>query len=103
MHGKEYSESAYNQQMKNQIISPKRGTIYDSNGDVLARSIKVETISVNPGKVAYVSGSEVDNEFLATGLSQILEVDYNEILEKLNSKSSVAVIATLCALKSILP
>lgn len=93
MHGKEYSESAYNQQMKNQIISPKRGTIYDSNGDVLARSIKVETISVNPGKVAYVSGSEVDNEFLATGLSQILEVDYNEILEKLNSKSSVAVIA----------
>ena len=36
VNGKEYSESAYNQQMKNQILGPKRGNIYDLNGNILA-------------------------------------------------------------------
>ena len=51
--GQEYSSAAYNQQMKNKIISPKRGTIYDANGEVLAHSVSVDTISLNPGKVCY--------------------------------------------------
>ena len=93
VHGKEYSESAYNQQMKNQIISPKRGIIYDANGNILARSVAVDTISMNPGKVAYANGNAVENEVIATGLSETLGVDYNEVLNKITSDSSVVVIA----------
>ena len=93
VHGKEYSESAYNQQMKNQIISPKRGLIYDVNGKVLAKSIAVDTISLNPGKVCYANGKETENELIAQGLAENLSLDYNEVLQKISSKSSVVVIA----------
>lgn len=93
VHGKEYSESAYNQQMKNQILSPKRGTIYDANGDVLAKSIMVDTISLNPKKVCYSNGKLVKNEEIAKGLAENLELDYNGILAKIDTNSSVVVIA----------
>ncbi len=93
VHGKEYSESAYNNQMKNQIISPKRGIIYDVNGNVLAMSISVETISINPGQIFYSNKKNVPNEIIAEGLATTLELDYNEVLEKVNKKSSVVVIA----------
>lgn len=93
VHGKEYSEQAYNQQMKNQIISPRRGIIYDVSGNVLAKSVPVDTVSLNPGKVCYSSKKVVENEVLAQGLAQTLELDYNEVLQKITTKSSVAVIA----------
>ncbi len=93
VHGKEYSENAYNNQMKAQIISPKRGVIYDSNGNILAMNVAVETISINPGKVCYSNKKTVENELIAQGLATCLELDYNEVLEKINSKSSVVVIA----------
>ncbi len=93
VHGKEYSEQAYNQQMKNQIISPRRGIIYDVSGNVLAKSVPVDTVSLNPGKVCYSNKKVVENEVLAQGLAQTLELDYNEILQKITTKSSVAVIA----------
>jgi len=93
VHGEEYSENAYNQQMKNQILSPKRGSIYDANGDVLAKSIKVDTISLNPGKVCYANGKTVKNEDIAVGLARSLETDYNETLEKISKNSSVVVVA----------
>ena len=91
--GEEYSEIAYKQQMKNKIISPKRGTIYDANGEVLAHSVSVDTVSLNPGKVCYRNKKTVPPEVLAEGLSNIFDLDYNEILEKVDSKRSVVVIA----------
>lgn len=91
--GEEYSSAAYNQQMKNKIISPKRGTIYDANGEVLAHSVSVDTISLNPGKVCYRNKKVVPADVLAEGLSNIFDLDYDETFEKVDSNKSVVVIA----------
>ncbi len=89
----EYSKLAYNQQMKNKIISPSRGTIYDSKGEVLAQSITVDTISVNPGKITYANKKKVEDTVVAEKLSQIFSLDYEETLKKVSSDNSVSVIA----------
>ena len=91
--GEEYSSAAYNQQMKNKIISPKRGTIYDANGEILAHSVSVDTISLNPGKVCYRNKKVVPSDVLAEGLSNIFGLDYDETFEKVDSNKSVVVIA----------
>lgn len=46
--GAKYKELAYKQQTINRIISPKRGTIYDSTGKALAVSSRVDTVTINP-------------------------------------------------------
>ena len=91
--GAEYKEIAYKQQTINRIISPKRGNIYDSTGKTLAISSRVDTVTINPGKVRYTSDKKVEAEFLAKGLSDIFELEYDEVLEKVNSESSVQTIA----------
>ena len=91
--GEEYSKRAYNQQVKGQIISSKRGTIYDANGVILAQSIGVDTISINPQYVQYSSGKSVEPEKLAQGFSEIFGLDQEEMLKKCSSKKSVEVIA----------
>ena len=91
--GEEYSSAAYNQQMKNKIISPKRWTIYDANGEILAHSVSVDTISLNPGKVCYRNKKVVPSDVLAEGLSNIFGLDYDETFEKVDSNKSVVVIA----------
>ena len=48
--GNHLKELAYNQQTINQIISPKRGNIYDSTGKALAISAQVDTVTINPSK-----------------------------------------------------
>ena len=91
--GKELSEKAYKQQVKNQILSPNRGTIYDSKGEILAQSISVDTVSLNPGKVRYANNKEVPDEDVAKGLSDIFEINYDEVLDKVESKKTVVIIA----------
>lgn len=49
--GSSLKERAYKQQTTNQIISTKRGSIYDSTGKKLAMSAQVDTVSINPGKI----------------------------------------------------
>ncbi len=92
--GNELKELAYNQQTINQIISPKRGNIYDSNGKALAISAQVDTITINPNKIVKNNDEETTKykETVAKGLSEIFELDYNEVLEKVNSKSQVETI-----------
>jgi len=48
--GPRLKEMAYKQQTINQIISPARGTIYDSTGKALAISSRVDTVTINPRK-----------------------------------------------------
>ena len=82
----ELSQKAYMQQTKNSIISPKRGSIMDRNGVVLARSVSVETISVTPKNVK-------NKEKTAQGLSEILDLDYDTVLGKVNKTTVEEVIA----------
>ena len=92
--GSELKESAYQQQTINQIISPKRGNIYDSTGKALAISSQVDTITINPEKIVGKNDEETKTlkETVAKGLSEIFSLDYNETLEKVNSTSSVETI-----------
>ena len=93
--GSYLKEQAYKQQAINQIISPKRGNIYDSTGKALAISAQVDTITINPSKFEKDSDEETAKyrETVAKGLSEIFELDYNETLEKVSSKSQVETIA----------
>ena len=91
--GNEYKKAAYSQQTKSQIISSNRGTIYDSKGEILAVSVSVDTVSINPQKVKYESGKKVEPEILAQCFSDIFELDYEQTLSKVKSNSSVVVIA----------
>lgn len=93
--GSYLQEQAYNQQTINQIISPKRGNIYDSTGKALAISAQVDTITINPAKFEKDSDEETQEyrETVAKGLSEIFELDYQETLDKLNSNSQVETIA----------
>lgn len=91
--GSKLKEMATKNQLSNKIITPNRGTIYDSTGKALAVSAKVDTISINPSRVKYSDGSDVNKEILAHTFSNIFELDYDETLEKLNTKTSNFVIA----------
>lgn len=94
--GNYLKELAYNQQNINQIISPKRGNIYDSTGKALAISAQVDTITINPSKISKENdegATKALKEKVAKGLSDIFSLDYNETLEKVNSTSQVETIA----------
>ena len=95
INGSHLKELAYSQQTINQIISPERGNIYDSTGTkALAISEQVDTITINPTKIKGDTDEETAalKEKIAKAFSEIFELDYNEVLEKLNSTSSVETI-----------
>lgn len=80
------------QQTTTRTIAANRGTIFDCNGRVLASSAHVDIISVNPKNILYKDKTEVPKEILASKLSEIFELDYAEILNKLNIDSSYVTI-----------
>lgn len=82
INGPTYKQWAYNQQTINKIVSPKRGTIYDSTGQTLATSASVDTVSINPTLI-----SAERKEIIAKALSEIFELDYDSVFEKVNSNS----------------
>ncbi len=74
-----YEGKAVEQQTRETTIHAARGTIYDTNGKILAMSATVETVYISPYEMVQY---EEDAELIARGLSQILEVDYDSIIEK---------------------
>ena len=92
--GQHLSTLASNQQTTSETISSKRGNIYDSTGASLAISETVDTVSVNPTKLKskkYTDENELKQE-LSKKLAEIFELNYDEVLEKLNNaKSSVTI------------
>lgn len=93
--GNYLKEQAYKQQTINQIISPKRGNIYDSTGKALAISALVDTITINPAKFLKDSDESTKKlqETVSKGLSDIFGLDYNEIYAKVTSTAQVETIA----------
>jgi len=91
--GEKLSKMAAAQHVKNKLISPERGTIYDCTGEILAQSIAVDTVSINPGAVKYKDNTVVPNDVLAKGFSEIFGLDYGETLEKISGKTNVVTIA----------
>ena len=92
--GYSLSKQASSQQTSTITITPTRGSIYDSNGKVLAISAGVDTVSVNPSKLKYDNGDEVKLEFIAQAFSNIFGMEYENVLEKLNSATAYVTIAS---------
>ena len=94
--GTELKELAYKQITSSTVISPKRGTIYDSTQKTLAVSVPVDTVSVNPSLISVKDNTDATNALkskVAKGLSECLDLNYDDVLIKLTSVNSVEVIA----------
>ncbi len=93
-----YRAKANQQQIEEFTINANRGTIYDRNGKILAQSTTVWDVIVNPYQIKNVdalddNGTEdnkeddkVDEnkvEDIAKGLAQILQIDGDELFEKI--------------------
>ena len=85
--GSELKEAASHQQVTNRIISAKRGNIYDSTGKLLAASAPVDTVSINPSRI-----KKENKEKVAKAFADIFELDYEEMLGKVNSDKSTEII-----------
>ena len=87
--GNKLKQLAYEQQTLNRKITSKRGTIYDATGEnILAQSSTVETVTVNSTNIP-----EDKKELVSKALSDILELDYEETLKKVQKRSSIETIA----------
>ena len=102
---------AVGQQTDSSVISASRGTIYDKNGEIMAISYSAETVYVDPHQIqlfvesqqediqaaaekaaengeTYTAPEVLDQAYIARGLSRILEVDEDTILEQLDRTSN---------------
>ena len=80
-----YEGLALSQQVRETSSMASRGTIYDTNMMVLAMSSDVETVFISPAEMAK---NNEDPTLIAKGLSQILGVDYADILDKTKNADS---------------
>lgn len=80
-----YEQLAVEQQTRETTVTASRGTIFDANGKVLAISATAETVYISPYEMELYGE---DPDLIATGLSEILNVDYDKIIEKTKDTSS---------------
>lgn len=78
--GEQLQDRALNQQLQDTIIAANRGDITDRNGTVMATSNTVWNVYISPADIK----KDETRQLIARGLSEILGVDYNEVLEKAN-------------------
>lgn len=84
--GEELSSAAREQQTIDNPINPQRGLIYDRNYEVLANNLSVETISITPKNVR--QNSKQTPRQIAERLAEILELDEDSVLKKIEKESS---------------
>ena len=76
VNGEEYQTKALQQQTRTTPLGAERGTIYDRNNNVLAKSATVWNVCISPADIA---PERLDD--LADNLSRILEVDRQKVLD----------------------
>ncbi|MBQ1507368.1 MAG: PASTA domain-containing protein [Ruminococcus sp.] len=86
--GSELQEKAVNQQLKDTTIPAKRGSIFDVNGKVLAESASVWQVVMAPINFK----DDRQREAVAEGLSDILDLKYENVLEKTKQESYYVVV-----------
>ena len=84
----ELQQKAVEQQLSDTTISAKRGSIYDANGNLLAQSITVWNIVLEPANIK----EEKHRTLIANGLAKILDVDKNEVYEQTKKKNYYEVV-----------
>ena len=98
-----FQELAVEQQTGDSVVAAQRGVIYDRNGEVLAMSATVYNIQLSPKEIlacqeAYAddvkNGKELDypeptDEFIASNLAQILGLEEEDILKRLEKTYSM--------------
>jgi len=80
-----YESRTLSGQLRETTITASRGTIYDTNGKILAMSGPVENVFISPLEIA---AGEQDVRLIAEGLSYILGVDFALIMERAGRTSS---------------
>ncbi len=90
--GSEYSDLAIQQQTRDTPIEAERGVIYDTNGNELALSVTCYTIWARPTDIKSADTekkSEEKIENVATSLSKILDIEYEEVKELITKEQSI--------------
>lgn len=87
--GSELSQLALEQQTRDKTINSKRGAILDRNGNVLAASVAVETLTASP---VDVKKNDEAIETISQDIAKILELEYTDVYDKLNRNTSYVVI-----------
>lgn len=83
----EWQELAYEQQTRDRLITPKRGSILDRNGEGIALTETVNAVSVIPVQVK-------EKEKTAQFLAETLDLEYENVLEKIKQKVALVRIKT---------
>lgn len=86
--GRTLQEDAVEQQLKDTTLPAKRGIIYDTNGKVLAESASVWQVVLAP---IYLENDE-QRQAVAKGLSEILELDYDNVYKRTQQQSYYVVV-----------
>ena len=83
-----YQQKALSQQTRDKTLTPVRGTIYDANMKPLAISASTEMVTIESVKIK----NEEQGLLIAETLSELLEMDYDTVLKKVQEKSTYAVL-----------
>ncbi len=86
--GSELQEKAVGQQLSDTVLTAKRGSIYDAKGTTLAESASVWQVVLAPINF----DDDKQREAAARGLSEILGLDYENVLEKTQQKNYYTVV-----------
>lgn len=78
INGEENRLKAERNQLSDTQIAAERGTIYDSNMNVLAKSASAWLVYINPSQIE----TDTQKELVVTGLSEILGVDADSVRTK---------------------
>lgn len=81
----ELEKKAIDQQTKDIEVSASRGTIYDTNGNILAISASVHNVILSPRDI---ETNELDKEKIAYGLAPIIGREPEYLLERMERSNS---------------